>query len=67
MRTNEYGKYIFPIGVNGSTGEWSRQPLDGHAHDWSGWAAIWRNGYEICLECGINKLELWELMFRWRK
>jgi hypothetical protein len=52
----------YPIGP-GITGEWLKQPLDGHKHDWSGWAGIWRNGYEICLECGINKRELWELKY----
>jgi len=54
-------KLLYSGGPGRGKEEWKRQPLDGHAHDWSGWAAIWRNGYEICLECGINELELWEM------
>ena len=52
----------FSLGPGHGIGFWPKQPLDGHEHDWSGWAAIERNGYHICLICGINKLELWELM-----
>jgi len=50
----------FPLGPGHGTGEWPSQPEDGHWHDWSEWAGIYRNGYAICLACGINKLELWE-------
>ena len=54
----------FPLGPGHGVGLWSYQPFDGHAHDWSGWASIARNGYEICMCCGINKLELWESVHR---
>lgn len=62
----QQGKWLFPAGPGHGEVEWTRQPLDGHPHDWSGWAAIWRNGDEICLDCGIDKRELWELE-RWYK